>query len=158
MTEIYFIDTCVLLEILKVPNRYTELKSKEHSRKLADISIKPNTIIIMPISVIIETGNFINHIKNKHYKQGCLEKFIDILTRIKNEDAPWIIYGYEYFENDLTNIIDTAILHSPSGLGIGDAFILESFNRYKENLEPKKSYSIEIWSDDVHLNSYSETV
>lgn len=158
MDEIYFIDTCVLLDILQVPGKYDEHRSKKHSKKLVDISYKTNTTIIMPISVIIETGNFINHIDNAYHKQQCFNKFMDILKNIKEETAPWLIYGYEYFQEDLNKIIDTATSLSPYGVGMGDSFILESFNRYIDTLEPYKKYLIEIWSDDNHLQSYSQTI
>ncbi|MET3564117.1 hypothetical protein ABID30_003214 [Enterococcus rotai] len=158
MNEIYFIDTCVLLNILRVPKKYDENKSKEHSKKLIDISYKANATIIMPISVIIETGNFINHIDSDYHKRQCLKKFMDILKNIKEETAPWLIYGYEYFQEDLNKIIDTATELSPYGVGMGDAFILESFNRYIDTLEPYKKYLIEIWSDDEHLQAYSQNI
>ncbi len=59
--NIYFIDSSILMEILKIPNHFSEADSKTYSEKLADLLKNGNSTIIMPISVIIETGNFINH-------------------------------------------------------------------------------------------------
>lgn len=154
--NIYFIDTSILMEILKVPNRFSRDKSEQFSNRLVELSTNGNSLIIMPISVIIETGNHINHIKNNPVeKKRCFEQFIDILNLIKEESAPWILFGYQYVKEDLAQIIAKSSELIVSNTGMGDAFIIESFDRYIKTLPKGVNINIEIWSTDNHLSAHS---
>ena len=72
MKETKFIDTSVLLEILEV--QHCCKNSKKYQQELVEFYGKENATLIMPISVLIETGNHINHIPDKVMKMECFEK------------------------------------------------------------------------------------
>ena len=153
--NIFFIDTCILLEILQVPQKFNIKDSETHTRLLRERSTDKNSLIIMPISVIVETGNHINQIQNPTRRTDCYNKYIDILERITKGKVPWQLFGYDYQNQDLDRIIDLSKNLFTCKVGMGDIFILYSFNKYLETLPGDRSYNIEIWTKDKHLESYS---
>ena len=153
--NIFFIDTCILLEILQVPQKFNIKDSETHTRLLRERSTDKNSLIIMPISVIVETGNHINQIQNPTRRTDCYNKYIDILERITKGKVPWQLFGYDYQNQDLDRIIDLSKNLFTYKVGMGDIFILYSFNKYLETLPGDRSYNIEIWTKDKHLESYS---
>lgn len=156
MTHMYFIDTSVLLDILDVPCHCTK-KGKDSKKKLAEILKNDSEKVSIPLAVIIETGNFINHIKVPAQRTSCEKKFIDILDLLVDEkDLSWVFSAHEYTLDDLKSIITTTNSLFPSKVGIGDAFIIESYKKYCNNLcasrDYKKRFPTEIWSYDKHIN------
>lgn len=155
MKEVYFMDTCVLLHILEVPGRSETQKTNLYTEKLINISLRGNTLIIIPLSVVIETGNHINHISDYTKKMDCVNKFMDILNKVKTKEAPWVIYGYDYNEERIEKVIDKYTSLVVSNTGMGDVFILEAFETYVEATPKKILGKVEIWTEDHHLSSYS---
>ena len=153
--NIFFIDTCILLEILQVPQKFNIKDSETHTRLLRERSTDKNSLIIMPISVIVETGNHINQIQDPTRRTDCYNKYIDILERITKGKVPWQLFGYDYQNQDLDMIINLSKNLFTYKVGMGDIFILYSFNKYLETLPGDRSYNIEIWTKDKHLESYS---
>lgn len=153
--NIFFIDTCILLEILQVPQKFNIKDSETHTKLLRERSTDHNSLIIMPISVIVETGNHINQIQSSTRRTDCYNKYIDILNSITNGTVPWQLFGYDYKNQDLARIIDLSKELFISKVGMGDIFILDSFNKYLETLPRDRKYNIEIWTKDKHLESYS---
>ena len=153
--NIFFIDTCILLEILQVPQKFNKKDSETHTKLLRERSTDNNSLIIMPISVIVETGNHINQIQTPNLRTDCYNKYIDILNSITNGTVPWQLFGYDYKNQDLARIIDLSKELFISKVGMGDILILDSFNKYLETLPRDRKYNIEIWTKDKHLESYS---
>ena len=153
--NIFFIDTCILLEILQVPQKFNIKDSETHTELLKERSTDKNSLIIMPISVIVETGNHINQIQDPTRRTDCYNKYIDISNSITNWIVPWQLFGYDYKNQDLARIIDLSKELSISRVGMGDIFILYSFYKYLETLPRGRRYNIEIWTKDKHLESYS---
>lgn len=159
MKETRFIDTSVLLEILEVPNRCDD--SKKYQTEFAEFALKKQATIIMPISVLIETGNHINHIKNNPTaKKNSVDKFISILDLFVNDTSPWSFYGYDFGSEDVTRIVNDYNDLVYSGVGIGDAFIIDSYNQYiqKLKLDNKENHQILIWSKDKHLSAFNQII
>lgn len=157
MKETRFIDTSILLEILEVPNKCKN--PKQYQIELAKFASQPQAILIMPISVLIETGNHINHIKsNQPAKNKSTQRFLDILKLFINNSNPWLFYGYDFNEKDICRVIKEYENLRYSGMGIGDTFILDSFKEYVSKLKDSdaKNHKIEIWTLDKHLQGYCE--
>lgn len=158
MTHMYFIDTSVLLDILDVPRHCTP-KGPESKKKLTAILSNNSEKVSIPLAVIIETGNFINHIKKQSERISCEKRFIEILEfLVDDQNDSWNLSDHEYTLADLNNIITTANNLFPSQIGIGDAFIIESYNSYCNSFCALKDYTqrfpTEIWSYDKHINWY----
>lgn len=155
MKETRFIDTSILLEILEVPGKCNN--SKTIQAEFAHFAQQSQATIIMPISVLIETGNHVNHIKsNPKCKKKSVEKFNDILAMFIKNKSPWSFYGYDFKEDDIKRIAERYGRSVFSGIGIGDIFIIDSYNAYVDHLKMDKhqNHKIKIWSLDKHLSSH----
>ena len=158
MKETKFIDTSVLLEILEV--QHCCKNSKKYQQELVEFYGKENATLIMPISVLIETGNHINHIPDKVMKMDALKKFIDILELFLNSKKPWVFYGYNFGVDDISRIKEQYAQVVSAKVGIGDVFILDAYYQYIEKLkaDASQNHLISIWSLDEHLSAYSQEI
>lgn len=158
MKETRFIDTSILVEILGVPDKCSD--SDKFRKELVEFYKKPNATLIMPISVLIETGNHVNHIKDGSRKTEVLDKFYDILNMFLTNSSPWSFYGYNFTVDDTRRIIEHYKVVVYSKVGIGDVFILDAYNQYVEQLKAnkKQNHLISIWTLDEHLSSYSQKI
>lgn len=155
MKETRFIDTSILLEILEVPRKCTN--PDKFKKEFAAFATQPQASVIIPISVLIETGNHINQIKsNPQEKQKVIQKFLDILDLFINSDNPWFFYGYDFTAEDIERVIETYKGYKYIGPGIGDIFILDAYNEYVSNLRNggNQNHKIEIWTLDQHLQGF----
>lgn len=88
MKETRFIDTSILLEILEVPDKCKE--PEKYQKEFAEFTRQSQASLVMPISVLIETGNHINHIKgNQQAKEKSTKRFLDILKLFIHSTNPW---------------------------------------------------------------------
>ena len=55
--NIFFIDTCILLEILQVPQKFNIKDSETHTRLLRERSTDKNSLIIMTLSQVFRVTN-----------------------------------------------------------------------------------------------------
>lgn len=159
MKETRFIDTSILLEILEVPNKCKD--SMKYKKEFAEFTKQSQANVIMPISVLIETGNHINHIKsNPQAKETSTQKFLEILNLFINSTNPWFFYGYDFNEKDIKRVIETYQGYRYSGTGLGDIFILDSYKEYVSKLKDSgnRNHKIMIWTLDERLQGYCETV
>lgn len=150
---VHFIDTCILMEILQVPKKMTSY-NKEVLEEYEQLSSDANQTFVLPISVLIETGNHINHIKkNNSEKERCISQFLGILEAINQDEIPWKLINYKHQER-LPHIIDHYKSHAKKGMGLGDVYILEEYNTYITEIPNLKGTRIRIWTLDKHLNGY----
>ncbi|MCY7070514.1 MULTISPECIES: hypothetical protein [Streptococcus] len=157
MKETRFIDTSILLEILEVPDKCED--PKKYQKEFADFTTQSQANVIMPISVLVETGNHINHIKsNPQAKETSTKRFLEILKLFINSANPWFFYGYDFNADDIERVIEKYQELRYTGTGIGDIFILDSYNEYVSKLKDggNQNHKIVIWTLDKHLQGYCE--
>jgi len=152
----YFIDTSVLLDILEVPN----CESNQHEiNKQKFIAILEDHLakISITASVMIETGNHINHITSNYKAKRieCEKRFITFLQRLADtNDQTWNLSPNADVAS-LPDFIKTINQHFPQKVGIGDAMIINAYNKYCDKFRSEKGYpdcyKTEIWSIDNHL-------
>lgn len=154
MKETRFIDTSILLEILEVPNKCQD--PKKYQKEFKEFIQQPHVSLVMPISVLIETGNHLNHIKgNQVAKEKSINKFIDILKLFIHSTSPWYFYGYNFTADDIGSVIEKYQEFKYSGTGIGDVFILDSYDKFVADLRGSvQNHRIVIWTLDKHLTGY----
>jgi len=155
MKETRFIDTSILLEILEVPDKCED--PKKYQKEFAEFATQSQASVIMPISVLIETGNHINHITgNQPAKEKSTQRFLDILKLFIHSTNPWSFYGYNFTADDIERVIGKYQEYRYSGPGIGDVFILDSYFEYVAKLKDSgnQNHKIEIWTLDQHLTGY----
>lgn len=148
--NVKFIDTSVMLNLLEVPNRCSELeKVKKEWRE----NLEANDVLIMPTATIIETGNHIAHIPNGDVRRKVAGVFGEFLRKTANDEAPWQLYSVKNIKEELLYLADNIESFATCEIGIGDMSIVYAYEHYIE--ETPGIGSIRIWSTDTHLQSYS---
>ena len=139
---VHFVDTSVLVELLDIPNRNTHHDEvKAEYEELA----RNGDAFILPISVLVETGNHIAHSPSLRYELG--EKFKNlILSKNQFEVLPTIS------NEALETILSDFPTYASAGTGFGDRSIVAQFEEYWQTKQPIGH--IRIWSLDDHLASY----
>lgn len=69
--RVAFVDTSVVLNLLNVPGR-----NENHSQVQREFSDYRNTtIMVLPVTVVIETGNHSAHVPNDHERREAAKAF-----------------------------------------------------------------------------------
>lgn len=150
--NVYFVDTSVLCNLLQIPNMDSE--REEVKKRFMDISSDNCSIFIVPIAVIIETGNHISHIADGNVRRAKAEELSDIINKSVQRRSPWNYYGKELTQDDVTSLSEKFVNYASSAIGMGDLSIINAYEKYKEEI-PAIGH-IEIWATDKHLSGYSE--
>ena len=139
---VHFVDTSVLVELLDIPNMNTHHHeiNAEYKRLAGN-----GDAFVLPVSVLVETGNHIAHSPSKRY---------ELSTRFKE-----LILGKNQFvvlptisEEALETILSDFPTYASAGTGFGDRSIVAQFEEYWQTKQPIGH--IRIWSLDDHLASY----
>ena len=151
MSNVHFIDTSVLVELLNVPNMNDRhAQAQEEYNNLA----AKGDVFVLPISVLVETGNHIAHISNGAMRYQVANQFSALVQKaIKSEDNWNTVPGIPM--ETLETIINQFPGLANSQTGFGDISIIEQFNDYWQNRQPIGE--MRIWAFDAHLQGYTRT-
>ena len=151
MSNVHFVDTSVLVELLNIPQ-----KSKNHQAIKAEYEelTKNKDIFILPVAVLIETGNHIAHISDGNVRRNIAIKFAEFLKKAVNHENNLNVMP-ELSENVLKKVIDCFPSQAQAEVGFGDTSIIEQFKDYWSNHQPIGH--MRIWSLDDHLSAYEMT-
>lgn len=151
MSNVHFVDTSVLVELLNVPNMNERHAQAEEEYN--DLAARGD-VFVLPVAVLVETGNHIAHISNGTMRRQIAKRFSALIQQAMKSEGNW---------NTVPNIpMDTleSIINQFPDLaqeqkGFGDISIIEQFNDYWQNRQPIGE--MRIWAFDVHLQGYSHT-
>lgn len=151
MSMVHFIDTSVFVELLNVPGmneRYAEI------RQDYELLAQNGDTFVLPVAVLVETGNHIAHIPDGTLRRRVALKFVDLVKRAINMEGNWNVMP-EISEDILERILVSFPKHASSEIGFGDVSIIEQFEDYWQNRQPIGE--MRIWSLDDHLSAYQKT-
>ncbi len=151
MSKIHFIDTSVFVELLNVPGRnghHEDIKSEY------ELLVKNGDMFVLPVAVLVETGNHIAHIGNGNDRHRIAQLFSTIVQKAVDMEDNWSVIP-EISTAILKNILRQFPAQACAQTGFGDASIIEQFEDYWNNRQPIGE--MRIWSEDQHLQSYSRT-
>lgn len=149
MSKVHFIDTSVLVELLDIP----EMNERYEATKEAYRSYVQNSdVFILPVAVLVETGNHISHIADGNRRREIAAKFAALVTKaVKAEDNWNVIPGIS------DAVLNTVLYQFPdramAKAGFGDISIIEQFEEYWKERQPIGE--MWIWTYDAHLQGYS---
>lgn len=152
--RVVFIDTSVLLNVLKVPhtgNAEDQEADREKFAALHDQGVQ----LVLPVTTIIETGNAIASIDGE--KHQLIQVFVSFLRATLTGDAPWVAAGFSSTSALLRELLDDApapldsLMNSK--VGTGDAAILAEVAELRRRLPT--GMPVEIWTRDKGLSAYS---
>jgi len=150
-----FIDTSVLLEVLKVPG-----KSQQPDVIAAELlaRVQASESMVLPTAAIIETGNHIAQLPDGGTRRRLATGLSNILRAAISRDHPWTLNGARWDEALLGAICDGA-RGCPAlpemalqRVGVGDVSILaeaEAYERLVANVR------VSIWTLDRGLQGYA---
>ena len=155
MPTVRFIDTCVLCNLLPVPGRdqHREKVGRELKAHLAD-----RDVLILPIAAVIETGNHIAHVSDGNLRRTTAIRFNEMLTSLKNNEAPWVMHEVSWDSSFLGSFLSGAgtgmtwIEHATGEMGAGDLSILAERELYQQR---SGMHDVRIWTDDTVLRGYA---
>ena len=150
MQEAVFVDTSVLLNVLNVPrnNDHHDTDRDEFQRL-----IEQQATLILPLTVVIETGNAIVRDCGREV-YAVSKRFVSFLEDALNGTAPWVVGTRSTTPGLLRRVLD-GDGHGPllqlmsSGVGAGDAAILAEVAEYRSRV-PRQT-PVRIWSRDRGL-------
>ncbi len=154
-TAVTFIDTSVLLEVLKVPG-----KSQQPEVITAELRarVEANESMVLPTAAIIETGNHIAQLPDGGSRRRLATGLASFLRAAIGRDHPWTLNGSRWDDALLGAICDGA-RGCPSlpdmasqGVGVGDVSILAEAEAYERRVA---NVRVSIWTLDRGLQAYA---
>ena len=153
--KVTFIDTSVLVEVLKVPGKSQQPEAI--AGELRD-RVKARESMILPTAAIIETGNHIAQVADGATRRTLAGHLTKFLQATVTDDAPWTLNGARWDGELLTAICEGA-RGCPSladmaaqQVGLGDVSILAEAEAYERRVS---NVDVTIWTLDNALSAYS---
>lgn len=155
MTEVVFMDSSVLFNLLQVPR-----KCGDRAVVLAEFEElrKNGATFVFPVTAVVEVGNTIAQLAG-HDRRVCMERFVGLLRQALGAVAPWAVSGVPWDGDFLAALIDGGGIRLPlvdfatSGIGSGDASLLLEIERYRARVP--SATPVRLWTLDKTLSSYS---
>lgn len=154
MTEVVFLDSSVLFNLLQVPHKCSDravvLTEFEETRK-------NGAIFVFPVTAVVEVGNTIAQLAG-HDRYVCMERFVGLLRQALGTVAPWAVSGVSWDGDFLTALIDGGGSRLPlidfatCGIGSGDASLLLEIERYRARVP--SATPIRLWTLDETLSAH----
>lgn len=145
--SICLIDTSILCELLKIPDRCqnTGEIATELQRK-----IKRDETLLLPMSAIVETGNHIGQIRDGRLRRSIAEKFVRMIQQAIRGETPFTATPFLEAEN-LLEWLDEFPDWAMRGSGLADLTIVKEYER---QCALHRSRAVYIWAKDRHLSSH----
>ena len=153
--RIVFIDTSIFCNMVPVPGRdqHREEVLEEYQARLAR-----GDKMILPITAVIESGNFIAQIADGAVRRTTAGKFSAVLSLIAKGRAPWVLNSVTWDGQFISDLVDgggsgaSLIDHAVARVGTGDLCILCERVQY---VRRSKLDAVEIWTKDAGLAAHS---
>jgi hypothetical protein len=161
--KLLIIDTSVFCVWLDIPEKNTckdefgkTLTSKEIQTKIIDYD-KKGYQFVLPMAVIIETGNHIAQIKTQNLRIEKAKQFAEHITKSLDATTPWMAFNNQkaLFETEnLREMIMTwenevyKTQQGQKGISMGDIAILQIKYYFEQN------YEVEIFTGDTGLRYF----
>lgn len=151
LPPVVLVDTSVLCELLKVPNRCSD--STEHAETLRRYAEEGATLLL-PMATLIETGNHIAQNGHETQRRSTAKSFVELVRgALTGQAKPFTTASFPD-EQTLRRWLDIFPDHASrsernrKGIGLGDVSILDEYHKQCE-LSPRRP--IRIWSLDHAL-------
>jgi len=151
---VIFIDTSVFCNLIPVPGR---AQDEAHVRGELKTRLERGDQFILPITAVIETGNFIAQLHDGGQRRATASTFEAILRLVCNDQAPWILHDVSWNRPFLERFLDGAetgqayVGHAQNKVGAGDLCILTERAEYVQRTRVRT----EIWTLDGALGAHN---
>jgi hypothetical protein len=150
-----FIDTSVLLEVLRVPGKSQQ---PEAIRAALGERVGTGESLLLPTAAIVETGNHIAQIADGNLRRKHAESLVNVLRATTHDDPPWVLNGASWDAALVDAICDGARGCPPlpemasQKIGAGDVSILAEAEAYERRVA---GVQVRIWTLDGGLAAYA---
>ncbi|HEY9614351.1 type II toxin-antitoxin system VapC family toxin [Allocoleopsis sp.] len=153
--KVLIIDTSILCVYLGVPGKDTcgsdkNKRDKKRADKLLQKEEKESTTFVLPLAVIIETGNHIAQASSKRYEMA--QALAEIMEKVADEKTPWTAFTHQsklWEAEGLKKLAEEWPKLAVQKISIGDATIKAVAEYYG-----KLGSQVEILTGDGGLKSY----
>lgn len=151
--QVTFVDTSILLEVLRVPGK--SQRPEEIRNELRERTQTGETMVL-PTAAIIETGNHIAQVAGEARRQRA-EALVVLLRATSAGTAPWTLNGAVWNGALLEAICDGARGCLPLAdmaaqrVGAGDVSILAEAEAYERRVA---GVAVAVWTLDAGLAAY----
>lgn len=151
MSNVHFIDTSVLVELLNIPNMNSHhTQAQEEYQAFA----RNGDVFVLPVAVLVETGNHIAHISDGNMRHQIATRFSSLVEKAVRSEDNWNTVP-SISPETLEAIMRNFPVQVMNQTGFGDISIIEQFNDYWQNRQPIGE--MRIWTFDTHLMGYTRT-
>lgn len=153
MRKVLIIDTSLLCVWLQVPGMKTggsddDKWNFQRVDEKIKLEIEKSTVLVLPLAVVIETGNHIAQAQNNYQ---VAQKFAVIMTKAADETSPWAAFSeqVELWEAEELKKLATQFPQCASQkTSMGDASIVFLGQHYQ-----KKGFCVEFLTADKGLKA-----
>jgi hypothetical protein len=150
-----FIDTSVLLEVLRVPG-----KSQQPDAIRSELRERVGTgeSLLLPTATIIETGNHIAQLTDGNLRREYAAGLVNVLRATTHDDPPWVLNDASWDAALVDAICDGARGCPPlpemaaQKIGAGDVSILAEAEAYERRVA---GVQVHVWTLDGGLAAYA---
>lgn len=158
MRKIIVIDTNILCVWLQVPGKNTcgsdnDQWDKTRVDPILQEEETAKTIFVLPLAVIIETGNHVAQASERRYETAL--KLADIMKKTAESQTPWAAFTKQselWNADSLKQLADEFPEFAKQKLAFGDATIKSVAEFYA-----RSGYEVQILTADAGLKSYEPT-
>lgn len=150
---VHFIDTSVLCNLVPVPGRDSNrIEVREELQSFLDAS----DVLILPVTAVIETGNFIANLSDGRLRRQTAERLAAQLRLAVKGQAPYIFHDFTWDQSFVNRFLDGAgsgqsfVEQATNEIGAGDLLILTEIDHYKR----RARLPVHLWTRDTALMSY----
>lgn len=155
MRKVLIIDTSILCVFLGVPGKDTcgSDKNKWDKKRVDELlqkEEKESTTFVLPLAVIIETGNHIAHASSKRYEMA--KALAEIMEKVADATTPWAAFTHQsglWEAEGLKKLAAEWSNLAAQKISIGDATIKTVAEYYA-----KIGWRVEILTGDAGLKAY----
>ncbi len=155
MGKVLILDTSILCVWLRVSGKETcgpkdNRWEYERVNDKINTEIANNTILVLPLAAIIETGNHIAQCNGDKY--ALINSFVDLINKAADETTPWAAFTQQselWSRSGLKKLSNRWKKTAIGGQSLGDASIVDVANYYAET-----GYNVEIFTGDEGLKAY----
>jgi len=156
--KILVIDTSILCVWLDVPGKETcgsqnDLWDKARVERTLDAEKEQGALFVLPLAVIIETGN---HIAQSQNAWECANALSDIIRKSLDTESPWARFSLQdvlWSAENLHKLANEWPDYAKGGFSIGDMTIKKVAEFYAE-----ASYTVCILTGDQGLKAHESSV
>jgi predicted nucleic acid-binding protein len=144
---IVIIDTSVFVEVLAVPGKS---QAVEETRAELEEWIESDAALLLPIAVIIETGNHIAQVSNGAKRRRAAQSFVARVQEALDGESPFEPTP-SFAVDSLREWLPSFVQRATEGIGMADASLIELWDQQRA-LNPFRR--VLIWSLDDDLSGY----